>query len=322
MKLSVIIPLYNAEKYIGKAIDSVLFQKGIEVECIVVDDDSTDKSAEIAKSYPVNYFHKQNGGASSARNLGLKYATGEYIMFLDADDFISDDTICRKCIDKIINRELDFCLFTYQYYNEQNSTFASSFKYNTDWEELENSNILLNEMIGNGHFPASPCFRILKRSFIESNKLYFKEGTTSEDVLWFTEVLIASSRFSVINNDAYKYRKGITTSVTGSPSLKKCLNFCDILKYSVACVSGIQDEAKQYALYSALNYEYMILLANSYKYYSNLELRNNIKQFKFLFKYILFPRTKFLNYFYLMFGLRLTSKVLNYYLLRNSKSNA
>lgn len=322
MKLSVIIPLYNAEKYIGKAIESVLSQKGIEVECIVVDDDSTDSSAEIVKNYPIKYLHKQNGGASSARNFGLKYASGEFVMFLDADDFISDDTICRQCVDKIINRELDFCLFTYQYFNDKNSLYASSIKYNPEWENIENTDILLNKMIGNGHFPASPCFRILKRSFIEANNLYFKEGTTSEDVLWFTRVLIATHRFSLINNDAYKYRKGIATSVTGSPSIKKCIDFCDILKFSVTCVSNMTDDSRKYALYSALNYEFMILLANSYRYFSNIELRNKISQFSFLFEYVLFPRAKYLYYFHAVFGLRLTSKLLNFYLLKKSKSNA
>ena len=117
MKLSVIIPLYNAEIYIKEALDSLLAQKGIDIEIIVVDDESQDNSAEIVKKYPVHYYKKTNGGASSARNYGLKHASGKYIMFLDADDYLKDEYICKNCIEKCEKDNLDFVMFTYQYYN-------------------------------------------------------------------------------------------------------------------------------------------------------------------------------------------------------------
>ena len=101
MKLSVIIPLYNAEIYIKEALDSLLAQKGIDIEIIVVDDESQDNSAEIVKKYPVHYYKKTNGGASSARNYGLKHASGKYIMFLDADDYLKDEIGRASCRERV-----------------------------------------------------------------------------------------------------------------------------------------------------------------------------------------------------------------------------
>ncbi len=85
--ISVIIPVYNSEKYLAEAIDSVLAQTCREFELIIIDDGSTDRSREIATSYPnVNYVYQQNKGVAAARNRGIQIATSEYLAFLDADD--------------------------------------------------------------------------------------------------------------------------------------------------------------------------------------------------------------------------------------------
>ncbi|HEM5303194.1 TPA: glycosyltransferase family 2 protein, partial [Streptococcus suis] len=92
--LSVIIPVYQVEKYLKRCIDSVLAQKFIDYEIILVDDGSTDSSPAICDAYSAEYphisvIHKENGGLSDARNVGIKHAAGEYIFFLDSDDWIS-----------------------------------------------------------------------------------------------------------------------------------------------------------------------------------------------------------------------------------------
>ena len=92
-KISIIIPIYNIERYLHRCLDSVLNQTFEEWQAILVDDGSTDKSGEIAEEYAAkdNRFvvtHKENGGLSDARNVGISKATGEYIMFVDGDDFI------------------------------------------------------------------------------------------------------------------------------------------------------------------------------------------------------------------------------------------
>lgn len=97
-KFSIIIPIYNAERYIGKCLDSVIKQTYKNIELILIDDGSTDNSAQICKNYAkidnrIKYYYKYNGGVSSARNVGIKNATGKYITFVDSDDYIAKDTL-------------------------------------------------------------------------------------------------------------------------------------------------------------------------------------------------------------------------------------
>ena len=96
--ISVIIPVYNSEKYLHKCIDSVLSQSYTNFEVILVNDGSTDSSGMICDEYAekderVRVFHKDNGGVSTARNLGIDYATGKYVLFIDSDDYMTDDAV-------------------------------------------------------------------------------------------------------------------------------------------------------------------------------------------------------------------------------------
>ena len=100
MLVSIVVPVYNAEKYLDKCITSLLNQTYREIEIILVNDGSSDSSLDICKAYSqkdirITVINKENGGASSARNAGIKVAKGEYVMFADADDFVSENYVCR-----------------------------------------------------------------------------------------------------------------------------------------------------------------------------------------------------------------------------------
>ena len=116
-KLSIIMPAYNVEKYVGKAISSILSQDYKNLELLIVDDGSTDETAKIAKRYSANdvraiVLSKQNGGLSDARNYGLERATGDYVLFVDSDDFIEPNTI-GKLMKHSNDHALDVCIFGY-----------------------------------------------------------------------------------------------------------------------------------------------------------------------------------------------------------------
>ena len=98
MYFSIIVPVYNVEKYLRECIDSILCQTFTDFELILVDDGSKDESGKICDEYAekdnrIKVIHKENGGQSTARNCGVKESSGKYIVFLDSDDFISEDTI-------------------------------------------------------------------------------------------------------------------------------------------------------------------------------------------------------------------------------------
>lgn len=119
-KISIIIPAYNVEKYIAKCLESVINQSYKELEIIVVDDGSKDKTGHIIDNYAarddrIHAVHQQNGGLPSARNTGMKYANGDYVMFLDSDDWI-EPTCCKIIISEMQKDKADLVFF--EYYKE------------------------------------------------------------------------------------------------------------------------------------------------------------------------------------------------------------
>lgn len=321
MKLSIVIPLYNAEKYISEAIESLLIQKSVDIEIVVIDDGSNDNSPIIAQSYPVKYIRTENRGASAARNVGVSLSTGEYVMFLDADDYLQDVDICQKCISLIENENLDFVMFSYQYYNDITKQFTGGPILSSNMCGMGDSDKLTEAIVKNGFFPASPCFKIIKKSFIEENKLTFIVGTTSEDIEWFTRVLLSSKRYGIIKSNAYVYRKGVLSSVTGTSSLLKCMNFINMIQTSCDQVAKCNDDNLKYSLYSALCYEYFILLANCSKYMEDSKLYEKLYKLRFLTKYNRFPGTRLLAMSMSILGIRKLSGLLSFYSRHFSQSN-
>ena len=131
-KVSVIVPVYNVEQYIEKCLENLVNQTLDDIEIIVVNDGSTDNSETIINKYlqkysnKIKYLTKTNGGLSDARNYGMKYATGEYIAFLDSDDY-ADVTTYEKMYNKAIEENCDYveCNFIWEYENKQVNTYRS-----------------------------------------------------------------------------------------------------------------------------------------------------------------------------------------------------
>ena len=184
-KISVIVPVYNTEKYIEKCLDSLTYQTLKDIEIIVINDGSTDRSKEIIDDYAKKYknikaYHLQNGGVSKARNFGLKKAKGEYITFLDSDDYI-DDNLYEKMYDKAKENDADVCECDYIW------EFLKKKRY-----DYLNKNIhpLLS-------MRAVVWNRLYKRELLINNKISFHEGVHFEDVEFCYEV------FPYIKNFAY-----------------------------------------------------------------------------------------------------------------------
>ena len=151
MKYSVIVPIYNTEKYLKQCIDSLLNQTYLNIEIILIDDGSKDNSLNICLEYQKIYFNKirvmsqKNKGVSAARNLGIEYATGDYIIFVDSDDFCFEYMI--EEIDKAISKS-DLVTFGYnKFYKNRNIVMQEDRLLLKDKTEIINC-IFLNERIG------------------------------------------------------------------------------------------------------------------------------------------------------------------------------
>ena len=203
-KISVIIPLYNAEKYIAKCIESILRQSYENFELIIVDDGSTDNSYVSVKNFQDNrivYLAKENGGVASARNMGLDHASGAYCVFIDADDELNSDTYLEELV---AQSEYDYVVggLTHCYYMdgmEQGRNAVSP---------GDHDGIALNEMPGDFFvkgFVHTSCGKLYKRAIIEENHLRFEHVRLSEDSLFNANYLKFIKSWKMIDRAGYSY---------------------------------------------------------------------------------------------------------------------
>jgi len=186
MKYSVIIPVYNAEKTLSVCVDSLLSQNYSDMEIILINDGSTDGSGTICEDYfskyeQIKYIKQNNAGVSSARNSGLKHATGTYILFVDSDDAVSSDYF--KQIDVLLlEYDYDFIQFSYTI-NNGNKIKKRIQKNKTATTQKETAQILSQSIYNK--FINSPWNKVFKREIISQNRMHFTEELSmGEDKLF------------------------------------------------------------------------------------------------------------------------------------------
>lgn len=229
MKLSIIIPVYNVEKYLNRCLDSIINQiNDSNVEIIIVDDGSTDSSGIICNNYQSNNVlikHKKNGGLSSARNYGLKFAKGEYVWFIDSDDFIENGSI-KKIIKILSYNKCDVLVINSNTIDDNN--IVKKERIYSIREGLYSNQEYMKKMFKN---PKSILFcaqyHIVKLSLIKKNKLYFKENIIHEDELWTPQVLI-NSNYIYYSNLLIYYHYMRSDSIMHS-SKKEQSGLCDLI---------------------------------------------------------------------------------------------
>ncbi len=212
IKVSVIIPVYNAEDYIHQCLDSLLQQTLKEFEIICVDDGSTDKSLQIMRDYEnmdsrIIVKRQSNKGAGAARNFGLQFAKGEYLSFLDADDFF-EPKMLEVCVDTMNREHSDIAGYLAKRFNQEKGLFSL----------ITNS---INDSYCPDHSPFSPgeapkhlfsIFQIAlwskmyRHSFVGKNNLNFQEIPRSNDLAFNFQALALASKISVIRQTFVNYR--------------------------------------------------------------------------------------------------------------------
>lgn len=322
-QLSVIIPLYNCEQFINQAIDSILCQVNVDIEIIIVNDGSTDNSLHRVEKYgdKVNVVNINNSGASAARNIGLKKATGKYVMFMDSDDFLSDSGICQETIMAMENHNVEMGMFSYTYYDNDKKVFIDVKPYSKSILKETDSGIITRELVKSGTFFASPCFKIISRDFLIRNSIFFLEGTTAEDIEWYVNILRHIKRCCVVNNYSYIYRTNVSSSVTRSFSKEKCKNHVHVIEVSSKELLCDIDSNKKNSLLSALAYQYCILLSNCFEYKKDRQLVNEIKALSWLLNYQEYPHVRYIRWIYKTLGFNFTSYTLYQYKKHLAKSN-
>lgn len=227
--LSIVIPVYNVERFLVKCVNSVLEQKEINFEIILVNDGSTDNCKGICEEYARNddritLLNKVNGGLSDARNFGLNHVKGKYVWFIDSDDYINLDSF--RIIENILEMApIDILLFNYQeVYNKKNIPILK-FK---EESEIFGRDSIISKYKGIGIQAWTQIYLV---SFLKDNNLSFLKKSLYEDVLFNTKVYALNPRIKVINSVLYNYlqREGsIMNRIKSIKNLESLINIFNL----------------------------------------------------------------------------------------------
>ena len=320
MKVSFILPVYNVEKYLGECVESILQQTCRDFEMVLVDDGSTDNSPALCDAYAekdsrVRVVHKQNGGLSDARNAGLAVAKGDFVIFVDSDDFwVGKDSLLQLM--EVVNNhpECDFISFNCSYYYQNTKTYKKWVAFDEKLAIPTDNDTAMRSLVASGTMPMSACLKVISRKSLLDMGLVFQKGILSEDIPWFIDLLEGSKKCMFVNHYVYAYRQNVSGSITHSGGERSFMCLFEILKSELDKIEkrSFSAEAKL-SLYSFLAYEYCILLSMLSSLTESKEQRKELYAYKWLLRYTDNPKVRMTSKVYQFLGIRAAEFTLRMY---------
>lgn len=217
MLFSIIIPIYNVEKYLSECIESVIKQKFDDYEVILVDDGSTDNSGQIADKYAavndkIRIIHQNNGGLSAARNTGLNYCVGEYVIFLDSDDFLVDGSLNALSIE--IKKYAPDIIAGYGKRFSKDSALQEGVAFRTNLEKITTGRIFYAKALYQNRLTVGAPYYVYNRNYLAKHNFRFMNSLLHEDELWNPIVLYYAERVVDFKFRYYCYRCDNSSSIT------------------------------------------------------------------------------------------------------------
>ena len=268
-KISVIVAVYNTEKYLDRCIESLLNQTYKNIELVIVEDCSTDSSRKLLKKYKGNknikvFYNRENRGLSYSRNYGLKKSTGDFIGYIDSDDYVEPDYY-EKLMSSIKDNKSDIAICDIKLVDEQTNKIQRCKCYANDFD--------VYSVVNNG-FAASACNKLFKRKNIE--KYPFAEGKVNEDIAVVIPTVIQAKKISYADTCYFYVQRG--GSIQNSKFSDKRFDIFDGVKTTLERIKNEQD----YEFYkNAIIYNQLILLLM----FAIPKEKNFIKRYKFLKKF-------------------------------------
>ena len=320
MKFSIVVAAYNVAEYLEECVDSLADQNFLnsEYEVVIVDDGSTDGQTsklcdELSSKYEVvRTIHQENGGLSSARNTGIKHSKGEYLLFVDGDDFWSNKNFLEKLSFNIEKYCSDVVIFSYEKYYSKAETIEVRFDKAPVYGKIDSN---ISQIVSTGLFTAPAWNKCVKRILFE-NGLDFPVELLSEDCLYCADVLKNIKSYSVLNEMCYMYRQNRLGSIT---NIVKEKNVHDILKSIHLGLIDIEkynkDIRKGLEVYFSISY--ISILPYVDQYLSNPEIKRLLFKYRYLLKYsriLTNKEFKLTGLISQMFGLKVSTKLFAYLL--------
>ena len=318
---SIIIPVYNTERELGRCVDSVIAQSFGDFEVILVDDGSKDRSGAICDQYSaqdqrIRTIHKMNGGCSKARNTGIRTATGEYLLFLDSDDMWDDVDALDKLHNSVQQGKQDIVCFGVRIFREDGS-LEKVRKVELPGKCGKDKLSILKELIYRNQYFSACYVRIYRREFLLSNNLFFIDGLLSEDIEWCARVMIHAKTIGTFSGQFYKRirrEQGSQTANLGEENVFAILSSIEQgVKYAK---DNCENNELLRLYYEYWAYQYAMLLG--FIPIVGSELRNSqfysrIKALKWLLRYDNVYKVRGVRLLSAILGIKLTALLLSKY---------
>lgn len=320
MLFSIIVPAYNAEKYLQECVESVLSQSLKDFELILVDDGSKDDTPKICDEYArkdtrVRVIHKQNGGSSSARNVGIDASAGEYIMFLDSDDYWDDKNALRNIKENISKKEADIYMMGFKKFFQKENKLTDEHWDVDEIDRADEQEDKLKCIMQNNMFIASAWNKIIRRMFLIRNEIKFVVGQNAEDIEWCAKLLLTTNKIIALDLNFYIYRKQNNESISSNINKKILYDISNVIER----YAEIAEKTNSIYLkhYLAQQYVLWLTLSNNLKSGNIRDLLKKMKTYWYLINYNYYPYVKKV-YKVRKFGVYGVRKMLGiYYLLKN-----
>lgn len=316
---SVVIPVYNAERYIAECLNSLVSQKA-KLEIIVVDDGSTDNSGKICDEFASRYnyikvIHIENSGPGNARNVGAAMASGDFLMFVDADDYISEDFF-EKFEKSDSDFEADIIFFELiKVFENQEVNMAQGLKKENLYKKSKKD--VYCHMSEISKFPASPCGKIINLKFYNASQIKMMCGVICEDVDWSLALILKASSFDFFNDGFYYYRRmaDSRSSFGNEKTVKDALfiveKWIDALK---------NNEYKEYFLcFMAYQYAMIFPFVGALKGHKRREYAKKMKTLKYILEYGKTRKLRAIKLAVKFLGVNLASRLLYLYVCMNER---
>lgn len=288
-KISIIVPVYKVEEYLDRCVKSLQNQTYSNIEIILVDDGSPDRCGELCDSYAigdskVKVIHKENGGLSDARNVGILESSGDYLLFVDSDDYI-ELSACEKFMNLIGSKDVDVAMGdVLRIINGKE--YEMSFN-NSDIGMIQSGKKFLKNQLKSNSMNVASCRNMYKRDFLIKNSLFFLKGILHEDEEWLPRVLLSANKVMPTGINFYRYiirEDSITQKKDKKKNALDLLKICYSLEnlYSTLLDVELKGLLNEYLLKLYLNAVYTGKLheTNSVKYLNDSFLKGKAKSLK------------------------------------------
>lgn len=287
MKVTIIVPVYNTEKELKNTLDSLINQTYCDIEILIINDGSTDNSEEIIHEYmkewdKITYIEKENTGIADTRNLGISKATGDYILFVDSDDYIEKDMLDK--LKTYMDQDIDIIKFKLQRVDEKGNVIE---KVNGATFDKVSGQEAFNKLYCTDVLLDSPCVYLYKRDYLLKNNFKFKVGTYHEDFGLIPLIVVKAN--SAISIDYYGYNY-----VQSNNSITRNNNYDKTIKKMKDSISQYDNMLEQIKTYNLTKYT----KENIKIYYTNaiiLKLKELDKKDQYIFINELKQRKMFYN---------------------------